>query len=246
MAKSERNFDMEAQDNAGRKYAYNFDHVIRKFMLRTFRPSFPKGRALEMGCYKGDFTDLLVEYFDEYTVADASQELLSAVKERFGEGINYIHGTFEEMRPSEKYDAIFLLHTLEHVDEPVPVLAKINDWLTDGGRLFVAVPNAHAPSRQIAVNMGLIEDCEAVTPSEAQQGHRRTYTLDTLEGDLVASGLQPLERGGVFFKSLANFQFDKLMETDIISEDYLEGCYKLGMTYPDLCASIYVICEKGR
>jgi hypothetical protein len=35
------------------------------------------------------------------------------------------------------------------------------------------------------------------------------------------------------------------MKTDIISQDYLEGCYQLGMQYPNLCASIFLLCGKG-
>jgi hypothetical protein len=37
-----------------------------------------------------------------------------------------------------------------------------------------------------------------------------------------------------------------LLKTDIISKEYLEGCYKLGQRYPDLCSSIFLLCEKGR
>ena len=46
----------------------------------------------------------------------------------------------------------------------------------------------------------------------------------------------------MFFKPFANFQFDKLIASGAVSEDYLEGCFKLGALYPDLCASIYAIC----
>jgi hypothetical protein len=42
----------------------------------------------------------------------------------------------------------------------------------------------------------------------------------------------------------ANFQWDKLLNTDIISAEYLEGCYQLGQIYPDICSSIF--CEKGK
>jgi len=52
-------------------------------------------------------------------------------------------------------------------------------------------------------------------------------------------------RTGIFFKALANFQWDKLLNTDIISKEYLEGCYALGQQYPDLCSSIFLLCEKG-
>ena len=93
--------------------------------------------------------------------------------------------------------------------------------------------------------MGLIAHNAAVTPAEAEHGHRRTYSLDTLERDAVAAGLEVVHRSGVFFKALANFQFDRLLETDIISEGYLDGCYALGHVYPDLCSSIFLLCERG-
>src|SRR5262249_38972627 len=90
-----------------------------------------------------------------------------------------------------------------------------------------------------------IPHATAVTPGEAAHGHHRTYNLDTLERDVRAGGLTVLHRGGVFFKPLANFQFDRLMQTDIISPAYLDGCYELGMLYPDLCASVWLACPRG-
>ncbi|CAO4149460.1 hypothetical protein PKCBPO_02931 [Methylorubrum thiocyanatum] len=36
-----------------------------------------------------------------------------------------------------------------------------------------------------------------------------------------------------------------LLKTDIVSPAYLDGCYALGQLYPDLCASIYLVCERG-
>jgi hypothetical protein len=107
-------------------------------------------------------------------------------------------------------------------------------------------PNANAASRQIAVLMGLISHNAAITPAEDQHGHRITYSLDTLERDAVAGGLEVIHRSGIFFKALANFQWDLLLQTDIVSSDYLEGCYQLGMKYPDLCASILLVCEAGK
>ena len=42
-------------------------------------------------------------------------------------------------------------------------------------------PNANAPSRQIAVKMGLIGTNTEVTDAERAHGHRVTYTFDSLE-----------------------------------------------------------------
>ena len=139
-----------------------------------------------------------------------------------------------------------MTHVLEHLDHPVEVLKRINDeWLSDSGRFFLVCPNANAPSRQIAVKMGLISHNSAVTPAEKDHGHRITYSLDTLERDATAAGLKVIHRSGIFFKALANFQWDRLLQTDIITPEYLEGCYQLGQQYPDLCSSIFLVCEKG-
>ena len=239
-----RDYNAEYKDGA-RKYAYQFDSLLRHYMMRTLDPFLPGGKALEMGCYLGDVTEMLAARYRDLTVIEASDQLVSAARARVGERARFLQGTFETISMSETYDAVFLMHTLEHLDDPVFVLRRIDQWLTDRGRLFVVVPNANAPSRQIAVQMGVIPYNHAVTDGERAQGHRRTYSLDTLERDVVEAGLRILHRGGVFFKPLANYQFDKLLGGEIISDEFLEGCYRLGMHYPDLCASIYVVCEKA-
>ena len=93
--------------------------------------------------------------------------------------------------------------------------------------------------------MGIVSHPTAVTDGEALHGHQRTYSQDTLRRDVTAANLNIIDSGGIFFKPLANFQIDRLLETDVIKSDYLEGCYELGKKYPDLCASIYTICEAG-
>ena len=50
-------------------------------------------------------------------------------------------------------------------------------------------------------------------------------------------------RGGIIFKALANFQMDRARADGIISDAYLDACYQLGMVYPELCASLYAVCE---
>ena len=215
-------------------------------MIRTFEPFFRPGSLLELGSFKGDFTRRVLEHFDDVTCVEASGEALQEAQRKLGAGVRLVHSTFETVTLPCRYDNIVLTHVLEHLDDPVGVLRRVNEeWLADGGRFFLVCPNANAPSRQIAVKMGLISHNAAVTPAEAEHGHRCTYTLDTLERDAVAAGLKVVHRSGIFFKALANFQWDRLLQTDIISKEYLEGCYKLGQHYPDLCSSIFLLCEQG-
>ncbi len=244
-----RNYDEEIEDNFGRKYAYNFDFdVIHRYMIQAFAPFMIKGNALELGCFEGAFTRRLVELFEEITCVEASHKAIQVAKNKLEDytNINFVESTFEEAALGEKYNNIFLTHVLEHIDDRQALLGKIkNEWLADGGVLFVACPNANAPSRQIAVKMGLIEKNEAVTDAEKMHGHKITYTLSSLEKELKKAGLNVVHKSGIFFKALANFQWDKLLETDIISWEYLDGCFSLGQEYPDLCSTIYCVCKCG-
>jgi 2-polyprenyl-3-methyl-5-hydroxy-6-metoxy-1,4-benzoquinol methylase len=245
MTTPERDYNREYQDTSERAYAYDFDSVLRRYMIRQFRPLLPKGKALELGCYKGEFTEILTKHYDDLTVIEASDELIAEARQRVPASVRFVHSTFENASLPAAYDAIFLIHTLEHLDDAPGVLRRVDSWLAPGGRLFLVCPNANAPSRQIAVKMGLISHNAAVTEGERVHGHRITYSLDTLERDARAGGLTVLQRSGVFFKPFANFQFDKLMKTDIVSTAYLDGCYELGMLYPDLSASIFLLCGKS-
>ncbi len=244
----QRDYNAEIQDATDRQYAYSFDFdVMHPYMIRSFEPFFRKGSLLELGSFKGDFTKRFLDYFDDITCVEASDVAIEEAKRKLGDKVKFVNSLFETVTLPKRYDNIVLTHVLEHLDDPILVLRRINDeWLTEGGQLFLVCPNANAPSRQIAVKMGLISHNAAVTSAEAEHGHRCTYSLDTLERDAVAAGLNVVHRSGIFFKVLANFQWDRLLQTDIISKEYLEGCYKLGHVYPDLCSSIFLLCESTR
>jgi 2-polyprenyl-3-methyl-5-hydroxy-6-metoxy-1,4-benzoquinol methylase len=244
---SKRDYNQELNDVEGARYAYNFDlDVMHPFMMRSFLPFLRLGNCLELGSFKGDFTRHLKKHFEQITCVEASDEAIKTAKKALHEGIEFHNALFEHLKLKHKYENIILTHVLEHLDDPVALMCRVNnEWLSDSGRLFLVCPNANAPSRQIAVKMGLISHNSAVTPAEEAHGHRITYTLDTLERDAAQAGLRIIHRSGIFFKALANFQWDRLLNTDIISPEYLDGCFALGQQYPDLCSSIYIVCERG-
>lgn len=252
-----RNYNEEHKDNEGRKYTYKFDKLMYGYIMKSFEPFFKEGSVLELGSSKGEFTGLLIDHFDNVTCVEASKEAIEEAKDNLWfyteyhlttlgwSGLKFYNSTFEDVVLPKKYDNIILTHVLEHVDNPVALLRKIKDeWLADGGHLFIVVPNANAASRQIAVKMGIIPYETAVIPSEAEQGHKRTYTYWNLDDDVIDAGLNTIHQSGIFFKAFANFQWDQILDTDIISKEYLDGCYELGRKYPDLSSSILLVCKK--
>lgn len=239
-----RDFDKEFKETST-KYFYGFDLMMHNYTIETFRPFVVPGKSLELGSYKGEFTKKLMTLsaIDSMDCVEGSAEAIA--QSPVLPNVKYINGLFETVTLDSKYDNVFMTHVLEHLDDPVAVLSRVKEeWLLPNGRLFIEVPNANAPSRQIAVEMGLIPLTTAVTPAEKEHGHTRTYNLETLRIDAIKAGLKVVHSGGVFFKALANFQWDKAVEANVVSQQYLDASYQLGKRYPDLCSSIYLVCEK--
>ncbi|PIQ23293.1 class I SAM-dependent methyltransferase [bacterium (Candidatus Blackallbacteria) CG17_big_fil_post_rev_8_21_14_2_50_48_46] len=220
-----------------------FDTRMRQYMLRTLKPWLKPGKALEMGCMHGEFTSLLAALYPDLTVVEAAAQFIEATRQRVGKAVVFKQSLFETFESEERYDAIFLLHVLEHLDHPVAVLEKAKSLLSPTGRLFLIVPNGNAPSRQIAVKMGILRHLCDLSEADLKHGHRRVYLSDTFENDAREAGLKILARGGIFYKPLANFQFDRLIGTDLISDAFMEACFALGMEHPTQCASIFLVCE---
>jgi len=148
-----RNYDVEMRDGAERRYAYGFDFdVMHPFMIRSFAPFFSSGSVLELGSFKGDFTRRLLPYFSDVTCVEGSEVALSEARKSLRDDpVTFVHSTFETAALPKRYEHVVLTHVLEHLDDPVGLLTRINrEWLAERGRLFLVCPNANAPSRQIA------------------------------------------------------------------------------------------------
>jgi 2-polyprenyl-3-methyl-5-hydroxy-6-metoxy-1,4-benzoquinol methylase len=221
-----------------------FDAKMRDYMMRTFAPFFRDGNCLQVGCAHGDQTTLLLERYSDVTVVEGAREFIDHTRGRVGDQVLFVEGLVEDFETDARYETIFFSHVLEHVTDPVVALSKLGGLLTPSGRLYVVVPNAEAASRRIAVKMGALTHLEDLSPSDIAAGHRRVYRLDTLCRDVLAAGLNITESGGIFFKPLANFQFDALIGGPLISEAFMEGCYQLGKEHPAMSASIFVIAER--
>lgn len=230
---------------------HDFDLLMHGYLWKTFEPWMKSlgPSALELGCFHGEMTARIYEEFPDTCVVEASEECIRFAKNAHQASlrmVEFIHSTFEDVKLDRQFDAIFLIHALEHVDDPVALLKRCREWLYPGGKLFLAVPNAYAASRQLAVKMGLVESPEAVMPAEREHGHRRTYSMALLF-DHVTQGdgrYKIHAAGGVMFKPLANFQMDRALAAGIIDRKYLDACYELGKEHPEMCASIYMVCGR--
>jgi 2-polyprenyl-3-methyl-5-hydroxy-6-metoxy-1,4-benzoquinol methylase len=239
----------EEQAFLNKVYAtYTVDHssqtrVMRELVFRTIEPFLIKGHGLELGCSDGYMTELLAARLDHLDVVDGSSSFLEVARKRNISNVTYNLALFEEYESVNKYDYVFASFILEHVLDPLLVLRMIRLVLKPGGLVFLTVPNARALSRQMAMHMNLIDDLKALTQNDLMHGHRRVYDRVSFNSDLRQAGLKTVMECGLMLKILADFQMDKLIDNGVLQDKQIDGLYKLGLEYPDLCGALFSVCR---
>ena len=99
------------------------------------------GTILDVGCYRGDFLQLLPERFSKYGIEPS--EAAASVAE--GKGIRILAGTLEEFdTKGTSYDVITLMDVLEHLPYPFLALSKLASLLKPGGIILLSTGNTNA------------------------------------------------------------------------------------------------------
>ncbi len=195
-----------------------------------------KGRTLlDIGCGTGLLCRALADRFEKVVGVDGSAWKVNKAKELTKAGnVSYFHSYFEVFEPDGQYDTIIMTNVLEHVDDPVTILALAKDWLAPEGVILATVPNALGLHKRIGLKMGLIDDLYALTENDISKGHKRIYDPISLEEDFRSSGFTVLDLTGLFLKPLAGNQMMGL------GRDYMNACYELGKELPHYCSSLLV------
>jgi 2-polyprenyl-3-methyl-5-hydroxy-6-metoxy-1,4-benzoquinol methylase len=227
---------------------YTVDHssqtrVMRELVFRTVAPFLKDGHGLELGCSDGYMTSLLASKLVHLDVVDGSSSFLEEAQKRNISNVSYYLTLFEEYDSEKRYDYVFASFILEHVLDPNLVLAMAKRVLKPGGLIFLTVPNARALSRQLAMHMNLIQDLKALTNNDLVNGHRRVYDRVSFNRELRQAGLQTVMECGLMIKILADFQMDKLIDHGVLKDLQIDGLYKLGLEYPDLCGALLSVCR---
>jgi trans-aconitate methyltransferase len=143
-------------------------------------------------------------------------------------------GYFENFDPKCDYDLIVMGFVLEHVDDPALILKRYLQYLTPGGKIAVAVPNAESLHRRFGHAAGLLPDMSMLGDGDRALGHLRTFTVETLEALISACGYRVTRREGIFLKPFTTGQISSLG----LGPDILEAMCKVGCEYPELSAAL--------
>jgi 2-polyprenyl-3-methyl-5-hydroxy-6-metoxy-1,4-benzoquinol methylase len=220
--------------------------TMRQLIVRTFKPFINGGYGLELGCSDGFMTEMLSNSLKHLDVVDGSQKFIEKARARKLSNVLFIESLFEEFVSEIRYDYVFASFILEHVFDPIAIMKIAGSVLKSDGLLMIVVPNARALSRQLALHMGLISDLKGLTENDLNHGHRRVYDRVSLNRDIESAGFENLSQGGIMLKILADFQMDDLLSKHVLQDAHIDGLYRLGLEYPDLCGSLFSVCRPKR
>jgi 2-polyprenyl-3-methyl-5-hydroxy-6-metoxy-1,4-benzoquinol methylase len=141
----------------------------------------------------------------------------------------------ENFTTIRKYDFIFFLNVIEHVEDPVESLKFLAGLIKHEGLIFISGPNCMSLNRRAGYKMGLLENYEKMAPKDYEVGHRRLYTVDMLRDHCDQAGLKVLSMKGMYLKPLSETQMIALGDAAV------RAFYALGEDVPQYCASLLAI-----
>ena len=114
--------------------------AIQSFMKLQMNES-STSKVLEIGCGVGGNVDLLSQS-GNYLGIDMHRPAIDYCSEKFPQ-FNFQCTRVEEIPQefsSNKFDSIYILDVLEHIDDQVEILKSAQNYLTQSGKILVTVP----------------------------------------------------------------------------------------------------------
>ena len=136
---------------------------------------FLHGRALEIGCGTGTYTELLARRCEEVIAVEIDPAFAARTRERFADRprVRVVEGDARLLPELGRFDTIVMLDVLEHIEDDVAMLRSLQDRLSPDGRLVLKVPASPALYGTL----------------DSAIGHYRRYSRRTLSQTAAQAGL---------------------------------------------------------
>lgn len=216
---------------------YDFDNeiLLNWYPQRVILQSQRAHSLLELGLGHGLTTDKFSKCFERHVVVEGSSAVIHHFHEKFPEcSAEIIENYFETFESTEQFDVIVMGFILEHVDDPLHIIQQYKRFLTPGGTLFLAVPNAEVLNRRLGHLAGLLPDLSELSENDLLLGHKRYYTVQTLTDVITQAGYKVDQLEGIYLKPLTTRQMISLA----LQPDVIHALCEVGIHYPELSCGI--------
>ena len=164
--------DLETMQEATRYTAHVFN---------LFRPHIG-ARVLEVGCGIATMSRLLAEISEEVVAIEPNENCAVLARQAMRDAPNFSlrHELLEHTDPQElashRFDTVFCVNVLEHIEDDVEALRTFREAIVPGGHVLIFVPAVQA----------------AFGPLDSALGHYRRYSKKQLSKAFVDADLEVL------------------------------------------------------
>ena len=221
-----------------RQSLYDFDNNIQhtRYPHRVLELTHGARSILELGLGHGITTEIFFKHFKRHVVIDASPAVIDNFGQLYPEvRPEIVEAYFEQYQTNERFDVIVFGYVLEHVDDPVEILAHFKQFLAPEGKAFIAVPNAESLNRRLGQLAGLLPDLTAFSDHDRLCGHKRYYSVDTLRSDITKAGYDLVRMEGIYLKPFTTQQMLSLN----FDQSIIDALCKVATDYPELSCSVF-------
>jgi len=210
--------------------------IVRTVRAKSYRSVLSLG--IGYGILPKALLEALGSTLDRYAVVEGSSKIVEAFRAEAAapRNMDLIHSLFEDFRPAGKFDVIEMGFVLEHVSDPGAIVRQYSQFVTPGGTLFIAVPNARSLHRLVGHEAGLLDNLHRLSTEDLQLGHQRYFDFTSLCKLVLDAGLKIVRVEGILLKPLTSGQLKSLN----LSPPVLESFLKLGVDYPEICNAILI------
>jgi SAM-dependent methyltransferase len=106
------------------------------------------GALLDLGCSSGAFLEFLKSERWKLYGIEMSVDCARRAEMRTGADV-FVGDILNAPFPSESFDAITCFDVLEHLYEPLQIIAKVREWLKPSGIFYVQVPNVDGAEARV-------------------------------------------------------------------------------------------------
>ena len=216
---------------------YDFDNriLLSWYPQRILMNSKGASSIMELGLGHGITTQIFSNSFDRHLVLEGSPAVIRNFKDKFPEcNAQIVETYFEQFDTEEKFDVVVMGFILEHVDDPFAIISRYKNFLSPGGQMFLAVPNAEVLNRRLGKLAGLLENVETLSENDLLLGHKRYYTVQSLSKAIARAGCRIDKMEGIYLKPFTTSQIIALN----LDERVIGALCEVGVDYPELCCAI--------
>lgn len=179
-------FHLLYQHEADHFWFRSRNEIIGKFLGKYFQisqekrqvldlPTHEKPRICEVGCGTGLVSQYLTRMGFRMTCSDLFLEGLSFARQR-NSGEQYFRCNLYDFPFYNEFDAILACDVLEHLDDDITALYRLNQALKPGGICLITVPAGKSLWSAV----------------DAYAGHKRRYDAEGLKAKVSQAGFTPI------------------------------------------------------